>query len=142
MSTLEKAISLAVKAHAGQKDKADQPYILHCIRVMLNTDTEEEMIAAVLHDVMEDIGYAPQHLLDEGFPENIVDALICLTHLEDETYEEYILKVSANPIARNVKIADLKDNMNIKRIKNPTEKDYKRLEKYKKALNFLLEKNI
>ena len=132
---IERARKIAEKAHQGQVDKGGQPYILHPIRVMERCETELEKITAVLHDVLEDSEYTLEDLKKEGFSDEILKALVCLTHREGEGYMEYIERVCENPLATRVKYADLQDNMDISRIPNPAEKDYARLEKYKKAKN-------
>jgi (p)ppGpp synthase/HD superfamily hydrolase len=133
MATLENAIQLAVQAHRGQKDKAGAPYILHPVRVMLRMGTDIEMMAAVLHDVLEDTQYTLLDLQQAGYPQRVLEALDCLTRRENETYEEFIERVKTNPLARKVKIADLEDNMDIRRISDPQEKDMERLKKYRRA---------
>ena len=130
---LEKAVKLAEKAHAGQVDKGGQPYILHPKRVMEKCKTEEEKITAILHDVMEDTPYTLDDLRKEGFSEEILEALLCLTHREGEAYMAYIVRICQNPLAVRVKYADLQDNMDLRRIPEPTEQDFARLEKYKAA---------
>lgn len=130
---LEKAVKLAEKAHAGQVDKGGQPYILHPKRVMERCRTEEERITAILHDVMEDTPYTLDDLRKEGFSEEILEALLCLTHRAEEAYMAYIARVCENPLAVRVKYADLEDNMDLRRIPEPTEQDFARLEKYKAA---------
>jgi len=130
---LEKAKEIAEKAHQGQADKGGHPYILHPVRVMERCETEEEKIIAILHDVLEDSDYALGDLRKEGFAEEILEALVCLTHQEGEDYMAYIERVCQNPMAARVKYADLQDNMDISRIPHPAEKDFARLEKYKKA---------
>ena len=130
---LKKAISLAEKAHQGQVDKGGHPYILHPKRVMEKCETTEEKIVAMLHDVMEDTDYTADDLRKEGFSEEIISALFCLTHKEGEGYMEYIEHICENPLAVRVKYADLQDNMDLSRIPAPTEKDLARLEKYKLA---------
>lgn len=130
---LEKAMILAAKGHTGQVDKGGQPYILHPVRVMLQCETVEEKIVALLHDLLEDTEYTADDLRAEGFSEEIIAAVSCLTHREGEEYLEYIERICKNPLAAKVKFADLQDNMNIQRIPNPTEKDYQRLQKYAKA---------
>ncbi|MCH1643116.1 GTP pyrophosphokinase [Paenibacillus timonensis] len=134
---IEKAISIALEAHRGQKDKGGNPYILHPLAVMNRVATIEEKIVAVLHDVVEDTEITLDHLRGSGFTEEIVGAIRLLTRSEEDSYEEFILKAAQNTISRNVKIADIEENMNLTRIKEPTEKDYKRLEKYKRALKML-----
>ncbi len=129
MATLENAVAIAAQAHRGQKDKADDPYLLHPLRMMLRMNSEAEMIAAVLHDVVEDCDWTLEQLRDKGFSEEVLQAVDCLTHRNGEAYEEFIKRAQENPIARQVKIADLEDNMNIERIVEITEKDL-RLAKY------------
>lgn len=130
---LEKAVKIAEKAHAGQMDKGGHPYILHPKRVMENCQTTEEKITAILHDVLEDTEITAEDLRKAGFLEEILAALLCLTHREGEGYMAYIERVCENPLAARVKLADLQDNMDLSRIPDPTEKDLARLKKYKKA---------
>ena len=137
MELLEKAIVLAAKAHSGQLDKAGEPYILHPLRVMLSVSSMEERIVAVLHDVVEDAQVTLKDIRAEGFDETIVDALDSVTKRSGESYEAFILRAAANPIGYRVKIADLEDNSNISRIAKPTERDYRRVEKYRCAMKTL-----
>ncbi len=135
---INKAIETAAKAHDGQVDKAGEAYIFHPLRVMLNVMGGENVkCAAVLHDVMEDSGITEEELRAMGFPENVLNALRLLTRQEGQDYFDYVRTLKPNPIAKAVKLADLADNMDMSRIKEPTEKDYKRLEKYKKAKEIL-----
>lgn len=133
MATLEDAVSIAAQAHRGQKDKAGDPYLLHPLRMMLRMKSEGEMIAAVLHDVVEDSDWTLERLRDKGFSEDVLQAVDCLTHRNGESYEEFITRAQQNPIARQVKIADLEDNMNIQRIGELTERDLQRLAKYHRS---------
>ena len=135
---LAKAINLAMQAHAGQTDKARMPYIGHVMRVMQAGRTIDEKIVGVLHDIVEDTPTF-EALLAEGFPAHIVDALRCVTKLsEDEPYEEFIQRVKSNPLAVAVKINDLTDNMDIRRLAEITDKDVQRLRKYLKAYRELV----
>ncbi len=133
MSTLERAIQIAVEAHQSKLDKAGAPYILHPLRVMLRMDTTAERIVAVLHDVVEDSGWSLKALEREGFPSRIVQAIGFLTRRDGETYEDFIRRLAQNPLARKVKLADLEDNMDIRRLPQVTEKDLERLGKYHQA---------
>jgi (p)ppGpp synthase/HD superfamily hydrolase len=133
MSTLENAISLAVLAHKGQKDKAGQPYILHPLRMMCRMRTEKEMIAAVLHDVIEDTHYTLDELRKAGYPLDVIEAVDYLTHREDENYEAFIERIKGNALAVRVKLADLEDNMDIRRLNGLQEKDKERLQRYQWA---------
>lgn len=137
MSTLEKAISIAAQAHDGQRDKAGAPYILHPLRVMMKMATEVEQITAVLHDVVEDTDWTMERLRQEGFHGEMLAALDCLTRQNGEEYEKFIARVKLNPLAIKVKIADLEDNLDVLRLKEVTDADTKRLEKYKQALKML-----
>lgn len=137
MSSLGKAISIAAQAHEGQRDKAGAPYILHPLRVMLKMTTEDEMIVAVLHDVIEDSDLTIERLRQEGFASEILDALECLTKRDGEEYWKYIARVRMNPLAIKVKIADLEDNLEVARLKKVTGADAQRIEKYKQALQLL-----
>ena len=132
----ELALQIAQKAHAGQVDKAGKDYILHPMTVASYMDTDTEKAIAYLHDVLEDTDVTVDEL-KTIFPNEIVDTLIILTHRKDESYFEYIQRVSTSKLAKKVKVADLLHNLDITRIKEPTKQDYERLEKYKKAILYL-----
>lgn len=134
MSTLERAIEIATKAHQGQLDKAGRDYIGHPLRVMEMGKTEDEKIVGVLHDVIEDTDWTFEKLAEEGFSQKIISALRCVTKLsENENYDDFIDRVKKNPLAVAVKINDLTDNMDIRRLPYLSDKDVKRLKKYLKA---------
>jgi (p)ppGpp synthase/HD superfamily hydrolase len=137
LATLERAIAIAAEAHQGQTDKGGAPYILHPLRVMLSLNSIEERIAGVLHDVVEDSDWTFDALEQEGFSTTVIDALKSVTKLDGEAYEAFVMRASRNAIATQVKLADLTDNSDISRIGNPTEKDFKRLEKYRRAMRTL-----
>ncbi len=118
-------------------DKAGAPYILHPLRVMLKQETTEERIAAVLHDVVEDSDITLEDLRNEGFSEAVVDAVDAVTMRTGESYTEFVLRATLNPIGRRVKLADLEDNSDLSRISHPTEEDYERLAKYQKAIELI-----
>lgn len=130
---INKAIIIATVAHENQVDKAGEPYIFHPLRVMLSLKSEDEKICGVLHDVIEDTNITIEYLIEQGFSNEIIQALEALTKKENENYDDFINRVLENKLACYVKLADLNDNMNLSRIKNPTEKDFKRVEKYKDA---------
>lgn len=132
-ATIEDAISIAALAHKGQKDKAGAPYLLHPLRMMLRMNSEAAMMVAVLHDVVEDTDWKLEQLHEAGFSDEVIEAVDCLTHRKGESYEEFVERVRTNPIARQVKVADLEDNMNICRISQLGAKDLERLEKYHRA---------
>ena len=137
---LDRAIAIATSAHEGQVDKAGKPYIKHPMRVMNMGKTVEEKIAGVLHDVVEDSDWTFEMLEKEGIPKDVLDALRCVTKLsEDEDYDHFIERVKTNPLAVKVKINDLKDNIDITRLGEVTEKDLARLNKYIRAYRQLTE---
>ncbi len=138
MATLERAIEIAARAHAGQTDKAGQAYILHPLRVMLSVLGELERMAAVLHDVVEDTALAIGDLRDEGFCEAVLEAVVALTKLPGEARIDAAKRAAANVIARQVKLADVSDNMDLKRIPEPTAKDHARLAEYQQVRALLL----
>jgi guanosine-3',5'-bis(diphosphate) 3'-pyrophosphohydrolase len=138
MPTLERAIEIAARAHAGQRDKAEQPYILHPLRVMLRVDGDCERIAAVLHDVVEDTAITLSQLVDEGFSTEVIEAVEALTKREGENRMQAALRAAANPIARVVKLADNAENMDLSRIRDPSARDYERLEEYLQVREVLL----
>ena len=137
---LDRAKAIATSAHEGQVDKAGKPYIEHPMRVMNMGKTVEEKIAGVLHDVVEDSDWTFEMLEKEGIPKDVMDALRCVTKLsEDEDYDHFIERVKTNPLAVKVKLNDLKDNMDITRLGEVTEKDLARLNKYIRAYRQLTE---
>lgn len=139
MSTLQRAIEIATQAHQGQFDKSGKDYIGHPLRVMEMGRTEEEKIAGVLHDVVEDSDWTFEALEAEGFSQEIIAALKCVTKLsENENYDDFIERVKKNPLAIAVKINDLTDNMDIRRLPYLSDKDIKRLKKYLKAYKKLI----
>ncbi|MCL7422415.1 MAG: GTP pyrophosphokinase [Methylobacter sp.] len=137
MSDLDKAIAISSRVHSGQVDKAGQPYILHPLRVMLKFQNEHQRIVAVLHDVIEDSEISLDDLKRLGFSTTIIEAIDCLTKRNGETYEEFISRVSLNDLARNIKIEDIKDNMDLTRIDSINDIDLARVKKYHRALKFL-----
>jgi len=149
---LENAIKIAVEAHTGQVDKGGNPYILHPLRVMLSLNTEEQRIVSVLHDVVEDCaGWSWERLEAEGFSEEIIQALKSVSKTPEEEakyrslpedqkldhYLQFIERAKANKIGRQVKAADIKDNLDISRIDEITQRDIHRLNRYKAALKLL-----
>ena len=135
---LETAIRIAVEAHAGQKDKNGQPYIFHPLRVMARVLTEDEKIVAILHDVVEDTPWTADQLRERGFPPHILHAISCVTKRKGEPYDDFVNRSASDPIAIRVKIADVEDNMDIRRLQHITAKDQERLAKYLDAYHRLV----
>jgi (p)ppGpp synthase/HD superfamily hydrolase len=137
MSVLEKAISIALEAHKGQVDKAGNAYILHPLRIMFQMETEDEMIVAILHDVVEDTEITFDYLRDQGFSKRVLESLESLTRRAEESYSDYINRAGKDPIGIKIKQADLIDNMNLSRMKRITEKDLGRMRRYSEAFALL-----
>ena len=149
---LQRAIEIAVDAHKTDIDKGGNPYILHPLRLMMQMDTEDEKIVAVLHDVVEDHGeqWSMDKIKAEGFPTSVIRGLESVTKMpeeesdaSDDVYFSFVRRAAADPIGRKVKFADIKDNLDITRLgRDITEKDVARIRKYKKALDILIEKDL
>jgi (p)ppGpp synthase/HD superfamily hydrolase len=137
MATLERALQIAVQAHAGQKDKSGAAYIFHPIRVMMRCTSPEAQIVGLLHDVVEDTTVTFEELEGEGFSKNVMDALRLLTHDAKVPYEDYIQQVKTHPVATEAKLADLEDNMDIRRLQEVDEKAVARFKRYVAAHRLL-----
>ena len=131
-----KAMKIAYNAHINQVDKSGVPYIYHPIHLAEQMDTETECIVALLHDVVEDTDVTFEQL-GQDFPEEVIEVLKLLTHDKNTDYMKYVKKLKANPIAKKVKIADIKHNSDETRLEKITVKDIARRNKYKKALEIL-----
>jgi (p)ppGpp synthase/HD superfamily hydrolase len=134
----EMAVSIATEAHRGQKDKAGADYISHPLREARKCGTKEEKIVAVLHDVIEDTEIDESYLIGKGFPREIVDAVLAVTRNDGVSYEDFVVRSKQNPISRVVKMHDLEDNLDLRRLESISEKDLERINKYLKAYRFLL----
>ena len=135
---LDRAISIAASSFEGKFDRGGAPYILHCLHVMHKVRHDPIlMIIAVLHDLVEDTKWTFDDLCAEGFSDRVIAALDCLTHRGGECYDDYITRISLNPDAIVVKLADLKHNSDITRMKGLRTKDFERLEKYSRAYALL-----
>jgi (p)ppGpp synthase/HD superfamily hydrolase len=139
-ATLDDALLLAAQQFRGVRDKAGQPYILHCLRVMLAQADDITRQAAVLHDVVEDTDVTLAELRQRGYAHEVVEAVDALTHRDDETYHEYVLRLSECAVARPVKLADLQDNYRLDRVayrKDHQTDDAVRIQKYILTHQFL-----
>ena len=134
----KKAMKISFKAHKNQTDKNGMPYIFHPIHLAEQMTDEKTICVALLHDVVEDTDITFEELENEGFSEDIIDALKLMTHDESVPYMDYVKEIKTNRIATTVKIADLKHNSDLTRLDIVDEKAIKRVEKYKKAIELLL----
>ena len=131
------ALSIAKKAHAGQVDKAGIDYIQHPLYVASQVKTEQEKAVALLHDVLEDSDITVADLLAYGLSNEVVTAVQTLTKKKGQSYQDYLGKVKSNNLARVVKLADLKHNSDLSRLKSVSNTDYERVKKYKNAIRYL-----
>ena len=139
MLLYQQALAIAKDAHKGQVDKAGVDYIQHPLFVTSLVEGELAKTVALLHDVVEDSDWTLEDLRKDGLPEEVVQAVGILTKKRNENYEEYILRVKQNPLARQVKLADLQHNSDLSRLANVTDRDRKRVAKYQKAIAYLSE---
>lgn len=139
MNLIENALRIALDAHAGQSDKAGAPYVLHPIRVMMKLESAELQAAALLHDVLEDSDYKEADLRAAGIPEEVIDLVLAVTKREDEDtgdeagYERFIERIATNPRAARIKLADIEDNLDVRRIRELKDKDLSRIRRYHRA---------
>ena len=131
------ALKIAIQAHKEQKDKSGREYVMHPIRVAERCKDPRAKIVALLHDTIEDTSVTAEYLRSEGFPDEIISGVLSVTKREGETYDAFVTRASENRIGREVKIADLEDNMDIRRLDVITDEDVTRLRKYLKAWQYL-----
>lgn len=136
---LERAVEIAVQAHHGQVGKDGLPYVLHPLRIMTRMETVEEQIVAALHDVVEDSEITIEDLRREGFSEYALEAITLLTHDKEKVpYDDYVRRIKPHALARKVKLGDLEDNSNLRRLARVEEKDLERVKKYHRAWQILM----
>ena len=134
----KKAMCLCFDAHKEQRDKSGLPYVFHPFHLADQMEDENTTIVALLHDLVEDTPYTLTDLEAMGFPQAAVDAIALMTHADDVPYMDYVAKIKENPIARAVKLADLRHNSDTTRLDTVTDKDLARVEKYRAAMDLLL----
>ena len=133
----KKAVKLCFEAHKDQVDKSGLPYVFHPFHLAEQMTDEPTTVTALLHDVVEDTSYTLADLREMGFPETVLDALALLTHDDGTAYLEYVARLKTNPIARAVKLADLRHNSDLTRLDQMDGKALARVEKYRKAIELL-----
>lgn len=133
------ALKLCFEAHKEQVDKSGMPYVFHPFHLAEQMNTEETTIVALLHDLVEDTDYTIEDLVDMGFDKSITDAIALMTHDDNVEYMDYVRMIKENPIAKAVKLADLKHNSDLTRLDTIDEKALSRREKYLKAIAILQE---
>ena len=135
----KKALLLAYEAHKDQLDRTGLPYIFHPYRIAEEMIDESSTCVALLHDLIEDTDTTLEDLESEGFPAEVVEGVRLMTHEEDVPYFDYVERLKTNPLARAVKLADLRDNNNVGRLEKVEEEGLKRFEKYREATRILSE---
>ena len=135
----KRAMKLCYAAHRDQTDKSGMPYVFHPFHLAEQMTDELTTVTALLHDVVEDTPYTLDDLRGMGFPDEVIGALTLLTHDPSVPYLDYVAKIGSNPIAKAVKLADLRHNSDLTRLDHPSEKDLARVEKYRKAIQLLEE---
>ena len=133
----KKALVLCFEAHKNQVDKGNLPYVFHPFHLAEQMDSEIATVCALLHDVIEDTDYTFEDLLNMGFPQEVINVLTLLTHDENVPYMDYVKKIATNPVAKQVKLADLRHNSDVSRLKPEDEWAIARFEKYQRAIEFL-----
>lgn len=136
---LDKAAHICVTKHAGQRDKMGCAYFQHPMRVATRCHTDEEKMVALLHDTIEDTDVTPEYLLNEGFPQSVVDGILSVTKQDGESYEDFVARAKQNPLGRVVKLHDLEDNLDILRLTALDADMTARYNKYLAARRFLLD---
>lgn len=135
---VKKAALIAYNAHKDQSDKGVYPYIMHPIHIAEQMETEDETIAALLHDVIEDTDIGFDYLKKEGFSDTVINCLKILTKDPNEDYMDYIRKIKkTGGIALKIKKADMAHNMIAERISKKIQSDESRMEKYRAAFDIL-----
>lgn len=139
MKDIEWALEMAIDAHRNQEDKAGEAYIKHPLRVMQSVESEDEKIVALLHDVVEDSDIGLEQVEDHFSNRAVVNAVEALTKRSGESYSEFIDRCKSNDLARSVKIADIRDNLDVTRLDSLSDEDFERIKKYSRSLEELEE---
>jgi (p)ppGpp synthase/HD superfamily hydrolase len=139
VSTLNLAISITAKAFEHKTDRGGMPYMLHCLHVMnaVGPDDHDLMSAAVMHDLIEDTDWTVEDLEERGFSDRVLACLILVTHEEGITYKQYVRRLAISEDARKIKMADLRHNSDIHRMKGLKERDFARLVRYHESYAYL-----
>ncbi len=135
----KRALALCFEAHKDQKDKSGLPYVFHPFHLAEQMEDEDTTIVALLHDVIEDTEYTIEDLQKAGFTQNVISAIALMTHNPQMPYMEYVRAIKSNPIARAVKLADLRHNSDMTRLNIITQRDEERAQKYLDAIVVLEE---
>ena len=131
------ALKLCFEAHKTQTDKSGMPYVFHPFHLAEQMRDEDTTVVALLHDVIEDTDYTLDDLRELGFEDRMISAIALMTHDDAVPYMEYVAEIKKNPIARAVKLADLRHNSDMTRLDTVSPWDEKRAKKYAEAIRLL-----
>ena len=133
----KKAMQVCFAAHKEQVDKSGLPYVFHPFHLAEQMTEEDAVCVALLHDVVEDSGYTLADLEAMGFPKTVVEGIALMTHDPAVPYMAYVAAIGRHPVARAVKLADLRHNSDLSRLDIVTDRDLQRAEKYAAAITLL-----
>ena len=133
----KKALKLCFEAHKEQIDKSGMPYVFHPFHLAEQMQDEESTIVALLHDVVEDTDYTLDDLRKVGFDDSVLVAINLMTYEDGVPYMDYVEQIKTNPIAKIVKLADLRHNSDMTRLDVVTPRNQERAEKYLAAIKLL-----
>lgn len=137
---IDEALTLVANKFKGVTDKDGEPYVMHCLRVMMGTEHPHAQLVGLMHDLVEDTDVTLEDLQSLGFPPEVVEGVTLVTHEDSISYTDYVVRLSHNEIARQVKLSDLRDNSSITRVlyrEGNTERDVKRIGRYVLSYQFL-----
>ena len=133
----KKAMQVCFAAHKEQVDKSGLPYVFHPFHLAEQMTEEDAVCVALLHDVVEDSSYTLANLEAMGFPKAVVEGVARMTHDPAVPYMDYVAAIGRHPVARAVKLADLRHNSDLSRLDTVTDRDLQRAEKYAAAIALL-----
>ncbi len=139
-ANLDDALALVATHFRGVTDKDGEPYVLHCLRVMMGVADPRAQLVALMHDLVEDTEVTIDELRSRGFDEEVVAAVDLVTHRESHSYAEYVIRLKSNPLARQAKLSDLRDNASLGRVLYRRPKlagDLERIQRYVLSYQFL-----
>lgn len=142
-ANIDQALSLVAQHFAGVTDKDGEPYVMHCLRVMMGVDDPRAQLIGLMHDLVEDTSVTLDELRDLGFDDEVIEGVRLVTHTSEDTYSEYVVRLKGNALARQVKLSDLRDNNAMNRVlfRNGSEqRDIQRIQRYILTYQFLTDR--
>ena len=139
-ANIDQALALVAQKFQGMTDKDGEPYVMHCLRVMMGVADAKGRLVGLMHDLVEDTDVTLDQLTEIGFDEHVVEAIGLVTHLSEDSYADYVVRLKANELARQAKLSDLRDNAGIGRVlyrEDRKDRDMKRIQRYILSYQFL-----